>query len=440
MSFRELRNFCEIMRALGYPRLISVENFRTPNFELVADILFWMVHRYEPNTDISDDISREQHRVQFIKSVAQIFASKGRIKLNTRKLYGADGYAVKEMLKIATVLHQASRAQVQDEDEGSQFTLNAKLHDLKSTRSLASEITDSGVKLYDLLGKEKDLREAREKALRFLDSISRNLDSNAEHDYIERCIKDLIASVAETVETTEKTVANLEHDEKNLDAKIKKKTLDLERAEKRLKSLATVRPAFMDEYEKLEKDLEKYYEVYLERFRNLDFLEHELDVYHQLEQEKVEESDRALKRMQKRIRDAELRILRGEEEMGDNGGDEFSRTREGEDGDKLGGSRQGSARDMMQRPSAARGRGGSASNSGPRGRMENVVGSMGGRNGSDSDVTGSDNDMDSDDGQESGNQSPSGSDDLIDDDDEEDLSEDDGDEDAFGESGSDHEF
>ena len=40
MSFRELRNFCEIMRALGYPRLVSMENFRKPNFELVADILF----------------------------------------------------------------------------------------------------------------------------------------------------------------------------------------------------------------------------------------------------------------------------------------------------------------------------------------------------------------------------------------------------------------
>lgn len=45
MSFRELRNFCEIMRGLGYPRLISIENFRNPNFELVADILYWLAQR-----------------------------------------------------------------------------------------------------------------------------------------------------------------------------------------------------------------------------------------------------------------------------------------------------------------------------------------------------------------------------------------------------------
>ena len=39
----------EVMRSLGYYRLISMENFRTPNFELVADCLFWLIHRYDPS-------------------------------------------------------------------------------------------------------------------------------------------------------------------------------------------------------------------------------------------------------------------------------------------------------------------------------------------------------------------------------------------------------
>ena len=34
-----------MMRSLGYPRLISMENFRTPNFELVADCLYWLLQR-----------------------------------------------------------------------------------------------------------------------------------------------------------------------------------------------------------------------------------------------------------------------------------------------------------------------------------------------------------------------------------------------------------
>ena len=67
MSFRELRNFCEIMRALGYPRLISMENFRNPNFELVADILYWLANRFDPNCQIPDDIDEEKQRIEFIK-------------------------------------------------------------------------------------------------------------------------------------------------------------------------------------------------------------------------------------------------------------------------------------------------------------------------------------------------------------------------------------
>lgn len=83
---------------------------------------------------------------------------------------------------------------------------------------------------------------------------------------------------------------------------------------KQLSRLVSVRPAFMDEYEKLEKELERLYDQYLERFRNLDYLEHELDTLNREEQEKMEENERALKRMQKRLREEEWRLLRGEQE------------------------------------------------------------------------------------------------------------------------------
>ena len=56
MSFRELRNFAEVMRALGYQRLVSVENFRNPNFELVASTLYWMVKRYDPDIHVDDSV------------------------------------------------------------------------------------------------------------------------------------------------------------------------------------------------------------------------------------------------------------------------------------------------------------------------------------------------------------------------------------------------
>lgn len=95
-----------MLRSLGYPRLVSVENFKKPNFELVADVLYWLAQRYDPQTEISDNINAEKDRVEFIKSIVTLFTTKARIKLVPRKLYQADSNAVQEMLKITTVLYK----------------------------------------------------------------------------------------------------------------------------------------------------------------------------------------------------------------------------------------------------------------------------------------------------------------------------------------------
>lgn len=39
---------CERMRSLGCSQVVSMENFRSPNFELVADLLFWLLKRCAP--------------------------------------------------------------------------------------------------------------------------------------------------------------------------------------------------------------------------------------------------------------------------------------------------------------------------------------------------------------------------------------------------------
>lgn len=89
----------------------------------------------------------------------------------------------------------------------------------------------------------------------------------------------------------------------------------------------------MEEYERLEKELAEEYETYVERFRNLDYLEHELDVYNkvrrldcitwvsgrvmallemQREREKVEISSKALRKMQQQLRRKELDMFMGD--------------------------------------------------------------------------------------------------------------------------------
>ena len=108
--------------------------------------------------DISDDIEDEKDRVSFIRQICQLFASKARIVLNPKKLYEASGYAVKELLKVATMMSKAMKysENIFEEDEGSaalmDFNMSSKLHNLKAARTLATEITESGAKLYDLLG------------------------------------------------------------------------------------------------------------------------------------------------------------------------------------------------------------------------------------------------------------------------------------------------
>lgn len=52
--------------------------------------------------------------------------------------------------------------------------------------------------------------------------------------------------------------------------------------------LICFRPAYMDEYEKLEEDLQKLYEVYMEKFRNLTYLEAQQEEYNRAEQDKFE--------------------------------------------------------------------------------------------------------------------------------------------------------
>jgi clusterin-associated protein 1 len=187
---------------------------------------------------------------------------------------------------VATVLYKAYTSPPGEDDSGSGFQLPTKLSNLKSHKAIAQEITEIGAKLYDSLQKEGELKQHREKALSFLDNISRNFESNSEQQYIEKCVREIIQQQDENIDEMARYVQNLERDQRTLEEKIKKRTLEVERAEKRLKLLTSTKPAYMEEYERLEHELEKIYEVYIEKFRNLDYLEHQLDIYTKLEEKK----------------------------------------------------------------------------------------------------------------------------------------------------------
>ena len=60
-----------MMRVLGYPRLVSLSNFRLPNFPLVAEILVWLAKRFDPDANIPIQYETEQDRVNLIRQVAE---------------------------------------------------------------------------------------------------------------------------------------------------------------------------------------------------------------------------------------------------------------------------------------------------------------------------------------------------------------------------------
>eukprot|EP00316_Scyphosphaera_apsteinii_P011808 CAMPEP_0119321744 /NCGR_PEP_ID=MMETSP1333-20130426/56313_1 /TAXON_ID=418940 /ORGANISM="Scyphosphaera apsteinii, Strain RCC1455" /LENGTH=429 /DNA_ID=CAMNT_0007328787 /DNA_START=94 /DNA_END=1383 /DNA_ORIENTATION=+ len=317
MSYRELRNFKEIMCTLGYNRLISIENFKTPHFELVADILVWLCHRYDKNMEILDEIRTEQDRVVFLKSVAEQLLIKARIKLNLKNLYQANGFAVRELLKVATMLHDAHRNASTETDESQDnmsFDLGPghKFSDLKTTRAVSGDITKYGSRLYELLGNHMETKETTAKAL------GRNHDVASMQKQINRMVEE----AAVQAEQMDRMLSNLSSDEANLQQKIDKKKTELDRHQKRLQSLQTVRPAFMDEYEQLEGELTQQYAQYVQNWRNLAYLESELDAINLQEAEKIAESDRQLRLMQRRLREEELKILRGQAKVDERALDE----------------------------------------------------------------------------------------------------------------------
>ena len=107
-----------------------------------------------------------------------------------------------------------------------------------------------GVRLSDSILKEPELRAARNLALQFLEGMNDGNESN-DQAYIENSIKKIMKEQEQSTSEMMKYVTNMENEQRNLEEKMKKKNGEFERAEKRYKNLVTVKPAFMEEYERL---------------------------------------------------------------------------------------------------------------------------------------------------------------------------------------------
>ncbi|XP_066945117.1 clusterin-associated protein 1-like isoform X1 [Macrobrachium rosenbergii] len=300
MSYREIRNLIEHTKVLGFHRVISMENFSTPNFPLVSEILIWAMKIVDSDYEVSSVIDFEPDRVVLIRIAAVFFYQKMGIKINTVKLYGADKLAVRELLKVTTRLYAATQtalhsAPVSEDSEELEANLTVNLNgkDLREFRQLASSIVMDAATLHDSLNNEIDAKIKREVTL------NQALDIDRLEATLVSALHALSATVAELKETTQQ----LEKQKAEVEEKLEKKRESLVRNRRRLEALNRIKPAWQTEFEDEEAELRKAWEEYVTKHKTLAYLENQLQL---LEDQQIHNLDVAMQ-MGKEATVADLR-------------------------------------------------------------------------------------------------------------------------------------
>lgn len=299
-----------LLTRLKYPLSIPADSFQSPNVELIASILCWLVQMLDPTIPIQTKIGSEDDWSKLLNGIVSELSTRFDICVDMSNLYAADDRAVRELVKVASIIDRA--LQLADEPSTSsedEIQVEKTIEATNRARSLVEEITAICSRLSSMLENECEDGNDRTNALRFLNSVIGNNASARDHCYatISRNV-DMTNSAKDRLDKQCKILISNQH---GMEEKIQKKSIDLERTLKRLESLKHVRPAYMDEYEKLEKDLEVEYERYVVRLRNKDYLAGELSSFTQAAIEKRNKSERSQRRMQQQFREDELKVLDG---------------------------------------------------------------------------------------------------------------------------------
>jgi siderophore synthetase component len=115
-------------------------------------------------------------------------------------LYASDGRAVQELLKVAALLYKAVQSK-NKKPEDEKVPAPVKVQDVKTARTLASEITHSGAKLFDLLATESIDKQERARALRFIDVAATAAEGSREQQIFERSLRDNVETTNQSLDS-----------------------------------------------------------------------------------------------------------------------------------------------------------------------------------------------------------------------------------------------
>ena len=202
------------------------------------------------------------------------------MRLDARKLYHADKKCVSELIKVGKLLLDAMDVEKDQAVPTVQQKKVALIERKKIDRIkyLTSKLTESGANLHSLLQEEAKVEVDRSDFHNIIQSIIEGNEgaSTKESDLFRDAINRMLEQKKNDLHILQEEIDEIKADEHDLQLNIQRKKEDIERSENRLKSLQSTKPTFMNELKALEDDLQKHYDLYMERYRNIHYLQCEL--------------------------------------------------------------------------------------------------------------------------------------------------------------------
>ncbi|KAH8244998.1 hypothetical protein KR032_003551, partial [Drosophila birchii] len=282
----------EQLKLLGFPRVFPLQSLANPHgslasFHIVAELLQWLSGLMEPGSTLPGGVDTEEQRILLVRSATEFFVTKAAIRLNPRKLYAAAAVTAAELQKITRLLTAPGTGQVddssghygdgQDDQEQQQrdqyrslnpVDIGDKMEELRRARELATDLTQRGATLHDLLSKELLHKEQRlAQAQRPLELLS-----------VERTLKNAIQASQVRLQSSRAQLETAKVELNALGSKLQRRRAELERTRQRLEALHRIRPAHMAEFEDCEKELQQLFQRYFLRLHVRDALRSQLEI------------------------------------------------------------------------------------------------------------------------------------------------------------------
>lgn len=208
------------------------------NFQLIFDIMRWLIDQYEPATVLSGGTNTEIDRILLVRSAVEFLVIKAGIKLNPLRLYSGTAAAACELLKVVHLIlkrptNQLSESNDKQYRKSGDIDIDDKVKARQRGRELATELTHLGATLYDLLGKENENQEKRNV------QAGRQMEqSNA-----DKILSGVFTSANLKLSGDKGKLKEVFVEKHAISAKVDRKKADLERLRQRLDTLQKIRYA-----------------------------------------------------------------------------------------------------------------------------------------------------------------------------------------------------